>query len=523
MPSEKFSFSLKSSKQNRFHDLATFIETGQPDINQWLAQNKIENPHMLRGNKGETVLHIAVTTGILESVRYWLEKGMDPNFADKFGRNSLHYAAKSGKNVVEMTRFLLGHGTDINSTDNENNTMGHHLPGNPNVTPYVFEKWTNLVVESGHAELFKIQNKSDDSIIHYAMGMLDVTTSALSLILSDPSIDVNQLNEFNNTPLMLGALYGRKQNILQLLVEKGSDYNLSNNEKRGILHHCVEGDNVEGLKYFVSLGCDVNARSIQEDVPHHRLRHSRKRFKELTEVVLQSGANLHATNRKGSNVAHVISQNKNISPREYRKWVEQMVDLGHSHIFKQKNFDGNTPLHCAMCTFDVDRRTLQLFQTKCGMDMNQKDSDGNTLLLLAVQNGRSNVTLHGIVALGGDLNISNNRKRGVLHLAVANANIYALQLFLQRHVNVEAKDDTGETPFHKIRYSESKLVELTSILLRKEANLYETDKDGNTVAHLLGNKVSFFVYKKWAKFVIREGHSKIFELQNASGELPKSI
>lgn len=524
IPFENFSYTFQLRENNRFADLAVFIGNGQTNISEWLAKNNIDNPSILRGNKGETALHIAVTTGNLAVVEYWLAKGMDPTFCDKCGRNSLHYAGATGKNIVSVTRLLIEHGTDIRSTDLENKTMGHYLPENPNVDQQVFEDWINLVIEFGHTEIFKIQDVRGNSFLHNAIYKMDFSTTALSEILNHVSINLNQVNIFNNTPLMLGALYGRKQDILKCLVEKGSNYSLSNHENRGVLHHCVEGDNVEGLKYFLSLNCDIHAKSMQEEVPHHRLRYSRKRFNELTETLLKFNTNLHATDREGSNIAHVISQNKNISPKEYRRWVRAMVDFDHGHIFKEKNFDGNTPLHCAMYTFNVDRKTLQMLQTKCGIDMNQKDSEGNTLLLLAVQNGRSKETLESIVSLGGDMHLVNNRKRGVLHSSVSNANIEALEFFLQSHeCNIGAKDDPGETPIHKIRYAKSKFVEITSILLRQNANLYDTDKDGNTVAHLMGPKVSYSDYKEWANFIINQGHRKLFETKNSLGELPQSF
>jgi len=67
-----------------------------------------------RGNKGNTLLSIAVRSGSVEVVQFLISKGANPNLPDGIGdgRVPLYHAAVFGN--IEIAKVLLKAGADIN-------------------------------------------------------------------------------------------------------------------------------------------------------------------------------------------------------------------------------------------------------------------------------------------------------------------------------------------------------------------------------------------------------------------------
>jgi len=63
------------------------------------------------GVSGETLLHVAAYTNNLELVKYLVESGADVNACDNGNRTPLHEAGR-GRGDIDMIKYLLDHGAD---------------------------------------------------------------------------------------------------------------------------------------------------------------------------------------------------------------------------------------------------------------------------------------------------------------------------------------------------------------------------------------------------------------------------
>ncbi len=68
-------------------------------------------------------LHVAVKEGDKELVKYFIEKGADPNVKGAFGETPLHIAVDRGYH--DIVQILLESGADPNAQSNEGNTPLH--------------------------------------------------------------------------------------------------------------------------------------------------------------------------------------------------------------------------------------------------------------------------------------------------------------------------------------------------------------------------------------------------------------
>lgn len=75
----------------------------------------------VKNDEGITLLHCAATGGNLELVKYLIEQhghGYNKNVKDKYGRTPFHNAATNYSNNVEVVKYLIKQGCDIDFIDN---------------------------------------------------------------------------------------------------------------------------------------------------------------------------------------------------------------------------------------------------------------------------------------------------------------------------------------------------------------------------------------------------------------------
>jgi len=83
-----------------------------------------------------------------------------------------------------------------------------------------------------------------------------------------------------------------------------------------------------------------------------------------------------------------------------------------------------------------------------GADVNEADQHGNSLLLIAAQNGRDEI-VEDLLLGGADVNFGNNHKNTAIHLAAQNGWTKVMEWLLKaKNINVNAKDLHANTALH---------------------------------------------------------------------------
>lgn len=148
----------------------------------------------------------AAYSGQTEVVRTYIENGVDPNAINDDGieMTALMYAASNGK--VEVIKYLLTHGADINRRKKSGATA-LMLAANSNN-----EDAVNILLESGAEP--NIRDKMENTALIFAVMR---ENQSIIRILSNKGLGLEQRGIFRRNPLVLAAARGKLNSVRTIL------------------------------------------------------------------------------------------------------------------------------------------------------------------------------------------------------------------------------------------------------------------------------------------------------------------
>lgn len=270
----------------------------------------------------------------------------------------LHIAAGHGHdNVVEI---LLNNGAKINVKDNKNRTS------------------LELAVAHGHLQVVKmlLQYKKVDmdakanddwTILHIAS-----QESNLEMVqyLVDKGSDINAKNASGSKPIHIAAREGYKDTV-EFFLSKGSSINDSGAANQTLLHYAAMKGHLEVIKYLIIQGADVNAQDANGLTPVHIA--ANFNYKDVIEVLLKNGATYNAVDKfyrrpfemaNDKNIINLLTSTEKLFEAVKRNSsleVENYIKAGA--FVNPQNVDSGTPLHYAAWK-GYDRVVNVLLQNK---------------------------------------------------------------------------------------------------------------------------------------------------------------
>ncbi|KAF5281785.1 hypothetical protein FQR65_LT14532 [Abscondita terminalis] len=412
---------------------------------------------------GNTPLLIALKNSHVAAVKILLSLG-----ADVTDPACLHLALSLGRFDVAR-KFLVAH--DVNCLDSEGNTpliisMKHAT-----------HKVTRLLLNSG-ADIFAT-NKSGLSALHYAakFGFENFLTELIRR-----GADVNQETKSGDTPLLLHVMENSRKGVVKLLIDNGADVCAVEAETgNSCMHYLVDKCEIDVIGDLAKAGADINVRNRDGNTPLH----CAVRFGNCTlvKLLLSFGAdsNVHDSIDGNTCLHWAVALNRD-------DYVQVLVEYGAD--VNSKNNNGETPLvyarrfgrnnHERIMT-DTGRDFTILCQAvkkgsiytvrkllKDDFDIDKKNDDGETLLMIALRNGEVGVADY-LIARGASLNLRNNRGVSSLHYAASTGDIINVRRHLDSGVDVDITDNRGDTPFIIACYSRNRHV--VELLLSMNARL----------------------------------------------------
>lgn len=176
-----------------------------------------------------------------------------------------------------------------------------------------------------------------------------------------------------------------------------------------------------------------------------------------------------------------LRKNNNMLPRA-RNLIQNGADLSET------NSDGQTALIASLLNGyeEVARAIVE----NGGVDINCKDSFGDTALILAVNSTAEFIEF--LLDHGADVTAANNSANTALHRACVVGSVEVVSLLLKSGASREATNNLGETPLLTAAKSGGRRV--CDLLLMKGANPLATDARGGGLLHQparLGNHVLY--------------------------------
>jgi len=156
---------------------------------------------------------------------------------------------------------------------------------------------------------------------------------------------------------------------------------------------------------------------------------------------------------------------------------------------------GQTPLH--NLAFRVDDPAIYTFFTERGVDINQTDEEGNTMLLNAIRGGNENIALAYLPKVA-DLKHQNDQGHSALTYAVRSNLPTVVSALVKEEVPVKIVDKDGNTIAGHLFQSYSdrskdRFEEVLVILTAQNLDMQTEQEGGNNLLHLAVDKQSAYL------------------------------
>lgn len=364
--------------------LTQALASGQPLVEKIVTAGNI-NSHDSEGN---TPLHTAILKDApLEMIQYMLSLNGDINMRNSTGDSPLYLAIQ--KNRRDIGELLLSKDANIFSTNTHNDSpLRLALTRGGDVSDWILtSKTINATDGSGNTAL------------HYAAewGLEPAVTTIL-----EKGADPDKPNANGETALFNAAKTDDTK-IIDLLIKGGATKTVRDHLGSTPLHTAGRWNSVHSAQRLIDIGLDINAQNTAGMTPLAEAALSGK--KEMTQLLLENGANPNVADATGRTILidAIRSQNQdvitlmldaganpNIQGMDGKNASHEAVLTGSVPIIEMiykvggnplsRDTNGNTPFSLSL------KQTETVIRAAAGKDRNITDSDGNTIIHIAVQN-----------------------------------------------------------------------------------------------------------------------------------------
>ncbi|KAL6897202.1 ankyrin repeat-containing domain protein [Trichoderma evansii] len=421
--------------------LSEAVSCANEDITKWLLGIGAEIEAI--GQRGGTPLHWASEMGCVNIAKALLENGAEINAIDEFGQTPLFCIYRD--EVEDIARLLLEHGADANAAD-----------------------------EDGKTVLMQVADTVEDQEARFNVTKLLLKHEA----------DVNAADEGGKTALMvaINPAGNKKSNIdiIKLLLEHGADINAA--DRYGKTALMVAANLVEDLggdnsiaKFLLEHGADVNAADKDGNTALMAAVDYLEDGKiniNIVKPLLEHGADVNATTKKG----RTALMDATFPDADGANIDIMKLLLEHGADINAADKDGLTVLIVATYPgLFVEEATINTikFLLENGAEINAADKDGQTALIWGAKfEYEEDEDIFGRYTC---------RER-----LITQANITIIKFLLENGAEVDAADESGQTPL--IWAAKTGNEDVIKLLLENGAGIDVSDKNGLTALYWANSK-----------------------------------
>jgi len=255
--------------------------------------------------EGKNLLHIAAMSNCVESVKFFLEKGLDIEAKSDAGLTPLIYAVFNNEST-EVIHFLIDKGADIEAKSDGGYTPLMFAAGSKDSTEVI-----QFLIDKG-ADINAL-TYDGSNLLHLSAGYnknLDVVKFFID------KFDIESRDNNGWTPLLSAANTQENLEVIQFLIDKGADINALTYGGENLLHLSAGcNKNLDVVKFFIDK-FDIESRDNDGLTPLLSAAQTQEKL-EVIKLLVDSGADIHAKAKEGSTVFHSAAMNKNPDIAEY--------------------------------------------------------------------------------------------------------------------------------------------------------------------------------------------------------------
>lgn len=296
---------------------------------------------------------------------------------------------------------------------------------------------------------------------------------------------------------------GHKE-FAEMLINRGAEINLPDDEGRTAIHYAVMSGNAELVESLLKLGSDPNKLTKRKETPLHFA--AKYSGLEEIKILVEHGASIKAINwtlvenlkeqrRRqdklyyDSNEEHIIALKKGLG----LKTPEALQDDEDEDEDEEEDEDDDSSANKkeeVQMIMDLDHIPVDLLPR----DVNDAANiDGMTALHFAAQNGDTAIVEY-LIEHGADIKAQDEiLSRSVIHFAAEKGNIECIKYLTEHGANLQDKDSFGATAFHYA--AKSNKLEVVKFLVSRKMDYTAKDVRGWSALHYAAYGNSFDVVK----------------------------
>ncbi|KAJ7381252.1 hypothetical protein OS493_001369 [Desmophyllum pertusum] len=398
----------------------------------------------MQDDYGSTPFHYAAMGGKTENILRLIELGSNILIQNNYDASAIHLAATNGH--TEAVSVLLEHGANnganVNECDEERRFPIHAA---------AFGDYTEVVkflLQSGGD--LSVETYSEETVLHF--------TTRLDLVsfLVEQGADIHARDGRGQTPLHIAAAKGQSDTWVfslvlcfdgghaaaaKALIDRGCDCKLTNKEypskslEADLLQKAASQGLIDVLQLLLDRGVCVDAVSSCGETPLMAAAGAGQC--DMVDFLLDRGANINGCD--ATTAANGKSSCPDLDDSQYLQDSDNEEDDGyHMRISPRK---GTTPLYCALA---AGQGKVAKGLIERGADTSDSSDQTDSLAQLAANHGLSDIL--GLLSNEENFHFDHfGDGETLLTLAASRGDIQAVTFLLQKGVDVNAKNLSGDT------------------------------------------------------------------------------